>query len=79
MRDKTSLLTPDVQVQQTRWAFHPRAQRSAFRRRDVRLNPDRSPVGLQRWDTAPTSSGFAEIVKAGNVIETHEHAGEFQE
>jgi hypothetical protein len=25
-------------------------------------NPDRSPVGINRRDTAPTSTGFAEIV-----------------
>jgi len=25
-------------------------------------DPDRSPVGTSRWDTAPTSTGFAEIV-----------------
>jgi hypothetical protein len=25
-------------------------------------NPDRSPVGINRWDTTPTPTGFAEIV-----------------
>src|SRR5262249_11889470 len=36
IRDKTSLLTPDVQVRQTRPAFHLHAKRTAFRRRDAR-------------------------------------------
>jgi len=27
-------------------------------------NPDRSPSGINRWDTAPTPTGFAEIVSA---------------
>jgi hypothetical protein len=26
-------------------------------------NPDRSPVGMNRCDTAPTPTGFAEIVR----------------
>jgi hypothetical protein len=25
-------------------------------------NPDRSPVGINRWNAAPTPTGFAEIV-----------------
>jgi hypothetical protein len=25
-------------------------------------NPDRSPIGINRWDAAPTPTGFAEIV-----------------
>jgi len=34
--DKTSRLTPHVQVQQTRWAFRRSAQQNAFRHRNVR-------------------------------------------
>ena len=26
-------------------------------------NPDRSPVGINRWDPAPTATGFAEILR----------------
>ena len=29
-------------------------------------NPDRSPIGINRWDAAPTPAGFAEIVTQAN-------------
>ncbi|PYL75359.1 MAG: hypothetical protein DMF26_08415 [Verrucomicrobia bacterium] len=47
-------------------------------------NPDRLPIEINRWDTAPTPTGLAEIVSdyvtrtmSGNlsrVSEKHEHA-----
>jgi hypothetical protein len=58
-------------------------------------NPDRSPFAIQGRDATPGPTGFAESVgndfpvfhaaimrsyhSAGNVIETHEHAGDFKE
>ena len=59
-------------------------------------DPNRSPLRINGCDTAPTPTGFAQIVshdfpvfhalslcaftkKAGNVIEAHDHAGEFKE
>jgi hypothetical protein len=55
-------------VPQTRSAFHPLAQDSAFRRRDGRQFYSRShdPV-IRVYDAA------------GNLIETHEHKGESRE
>jgi hypothetical protein len=46
MRDKTSRLTPKVQVQRTRSAFRRRAQRNAFRRRGARQHSG----SFARWN-----------------------------
>jgi hypothetical protein len=45
---KTSRLTPDVQVPQTPSAFHPRAQRNAFRRRDAQQVESGPPIHPER-------------------------------
>ena len=50
---------PPIRVPQTPSAFHPHAQRNAFRRRDVHLQSSRSPFAIYRRDTAPTPTGFA--------------------
>jgi len=48
-------------------------------------NPDRSPVGITIADTQPKHCSRSHDVvihvydDAGNVIETHEHAGDFNE
>src|SRR5947209_4374863 len=51
-----------IRVPQTQSTFHPHAQQNVFRHRGVCRNEDHSPAMIHSCDTAPTPTGFAEIV-----------------
>jgi hypothetical protein len=65
-----------------RWQLFVRSHNETLPIIVVRVsNPDRSPAGVNRWDTAPAPTGFAQIVRdyfpvlSFDWFDFHDHLG----